>query len=203
MKPAILVAVIALLIAMANSSPQPKPTKVGVINMKKCTDDSLFVKDVEDKLKKQQEGYYDELQKMAKEVDVTRQRYEGAPKGSQLKEHEYQQLLLKTTELEAKKKFYATMLSTEWQKYEIEFYNEINKTAQVVAKEKGFDLVIRVGIVPADEKKGDADDLKLLSNKLRYENVVYYSNEIDFTADVAKRLNDDHTKKKAEKPKDK
>jgi Skp family chaperone for outer membrane proteins len=194
----LLVVAVGALLFIAHTRPEQKELKVGVVNIKECTEKCDFVKDVESKLKKDRDVYAKQIDEMDKEVQKLEDQWKGAPPESELRMSRYIDWMNAKAKREAAYKINAVKLTSEWQRSEVDFYNEILKVSELKGKELGFDMVIRVGVTPTEGKE-EGQDLKILSHRIRYETLIYYSPTIDITQKVIERLNEEYKKKKAEK----
>ncbi len=171
--------------------------KLGVVNLKTCFERENYtrIKDVDVELKAKS----DELQKksddLLNQMSILKQKLTGVDPGQQptLFQKLKRELVLKEAELKYQKE---VINKSEFLDYygdkKIEVYNAIRKAVELIAKEQGFDLVLRVETPLLEEGEQEG-----ISSKIASRVVLYNNDAVDITPVVLKRLNQEYEKEKA------
>jgi Skp family chaperone for outer membrane proteins len=168
---------------ISEKNPPPKPATVGVLNVdhiwdnyKKHLNDVAAVQrqvaDLDEEVKRDQKALF----------EITEQ-FKLQPQGSeaqlQLQLKYNQQTLALNTKVNLKRTEFARRMNEIWHDH----YQEIERVAVQIAKERKFDLVLKMNA--ADMRRDDTQSVLTVVNRI----VVYRRDELDITGDVLARLN--------------
>lgn len=182
------------------SAPQEKKSsfKLGVVNLKFCFDRTKHdrIKDVDAELQTMAEDLTQRVKELETKVSIAKQKLGDLDRNKQprLWENKRRELAVAETNLKFEKELGRARYVSFYNDKKIEVYNEVRKIVTQVAKEKEFDLVLRV----EEALLEDAEQTVVLSITQRINNrvVLYHDEGVDITSMVLKRLNEDYRKQK-------
>ena len=183
--------------AAGNAAAQDKPLKVGIVNMKHCFDDSKCdrVKELQKQLKELKEKIESELQDLNKQVQTLDSKIKGLanPDGPLFKKFRQERAEI-LGRAKVKEELGKVELQEFWRKARGQVYDEVCRIVEIVAKAKGFDLVMKddapAGDDPEQDKSQVPSDLKIV-----YRAILYYNTEkFDITKDVLQKMNEEWQK---------
>lgn len=176
--------------ASNNRSAMQQAPKVGIVNMKDCFDDKncARVKNLQKDLNDMKDKIQKELNDMQEEMNKLQSKLKDTPNGSPL----FKKFRSELSEIAARRKAREELGKVElqefWRKARGDVYDEICKAAEMVAKAKGLDLVLKDDAPGANET--DEDKQQIPSDmKIVYRAVLYYTGGLDITKDVLAEVN--------------
>lgn len=187
-------AALTIVLVSAGKSPahtnQDKTLKVGVVNMKDCFDDKNCkrVAMLQKELNDMKEKIQSELQDLKKQGDSLASKLKDATPGGPLARKFRAELAEIQAKMKAKDEVGKVELQEFWRKARGEVYDEVCKAAEVVAKSRGLDIVLKddqsAPNEPEEEKLAVPSDMKIV-----YRAVLFYSEKLDITKEVLEELN--------------
>jgi len=174
---------------------EQKPLKIGVVNLKHCFDKDRYerIQALDVELQALAAEYAKGVEATRKKIDNIRMQLEGLTpelksywdKANELKQAE--------AELEFKRKYGKQQYLGRLVGLQVEVYTEITRIVEIYAKEKGYDLILRVDEPNLDKEK----DLNSISQRISSRVILYHSATVDVTDAIVDLLNQEYLKKKA------
>jgi Skp family chaperone for outer membrane proteins len=175
---------------------EPKPFKLGVVNLKVCFERDKYdrIKDVDEELKAKAGEHTKRQADIAKKMETLEEQIKQLPRGSSLQVEKIRLFKIAETEAKLEKEFGRAQYLEFYNDKKIEVYNKVRDAVDRVGKEGKFDLILRVEAPQLDENDPESPTQRINSR------VVLFSNEsVDITESVLKVLNADYAKEKAAK----
>jgi len=177
-------------------------TRIGVVNLKECFKGERYeyVKEIDAELQKVADSISKERDGLRKQISELDQRIAGLPIDSDLRLELRMQRKVAASRLKFAEEFGRVRYLSLYTKKKTDVFNRVVAQAAVVAKDRGFDLVLR-----AEEPQLDDDDplgRESVTARIYRRPVLYYSNTIDITDEVIKNLNAAWQKEKSERKPD-
>ncbi len=170
------------------------PFRMGVVNLKTC-----FEKDKYDRIKEVDADLQRMAAEYAKKVEDIEKKHRDLSDqiGSMGRDVPLRaEKILETRRLETELKFQKEYGRSKYLDYysdrKMEIYNEIRRVIEMIGKEQGFDLVLRVEVPLLEEQ-----DPENLTQRINNRVVLYHPASVDITPSVLKRLNDEYSKQRA------
>ena len=180
---------------MQDAPKEQKPLKIGVVNLKHCFDKDRYerIQALDVELQALAAEYAKGVEKTRKKIENIRMQLEGLTpelksywdKANELKQAE--------AELEFKRKYGKQQYLGRLVGLQVEVYTEITRIVEIYAKEKGYDLILRVDEPNLDKEK----DLNSISQRISSRVILYHSATVDVTDAIVDLLNQEYLKKKA------
>ncbi|MDP6957837.1 MAG: OmpH family outer membrane protein [Planctomycetota bacterium] len=180
---------------MQDAPKEQKPLKIGVVNLKHCFDKDRYerIQALDVELQALAGEYAKGVEGTRKKIENIRMQLEGLTpelksywdKANELKQAE--------AELEFKRKYGKQQYLGRLVGLQVEVYSEITRIVEIYAKEKGYDLILRVDEPNLDKEK----DLNSISQRISSRVILYHSNTVDVTDAIVDLLNQEYLKKKA------
>jgi len=188
-------AVVALLLPARAEGRQdpPKPLRIGIFNLKDCTDPAKydFARDLRQELVGAGKTYDDDLNRIKEKAEKLKEVLRAiTDKNSSLYMDKYMQLKLAEAEFDMMKKIHNNTLVSKHAGNQNLCYLEARRVIALIAQEMKLDLVLRVEDGGADD---DSPEMVAQRNLLR--TVLYYDPALDITAKVVAKLNEEYRKK--------
>lgn len=185
-----------LFAALLLSQEAPKKEfKLGVVDLRRCFDRERYVriKEVDAELRKLYDDQIAALAEVQKRIERLRNELTGLPREMPLYWDKLGQLQLAEADLELRKKHGRQRYVNRFNELQIEVYNEIRRVVAAYARERGFDLVLRVE-EPA--LQGD-ENPQTAAAQIQSRAVLYAADGLDITGEILKILNEEHAKRRA------
>jgi Skp family chaperone for outer membrane proteins len=161
----------------------PKPAIVGVLNVDRIWDNYKKYLDEVASVQRQVAELDEEIKRESKALVEISEQFKLQPNGSeaqlQLQLKYNQQSLALNTRVNLKRQEFSRRMAELWHDH----YQEIERVAEQVAKQRKFDLILKMNA--ADMKRDDQQSVLTVVNRI----VVYRRDELDITDDVLARLN--------------
>jgi len=180
---------------MQDAPKEKKPLKIGVVNLKHCFDKDRYerIQALDVELQALAAEYAKGVEGTRKKIENIRMQLEGLTpelksywdKANELKQAE--------AELEFKRKYGKQQYLGRLVGLQVEVYTEITRIVEIYAKEKGYDLILRVDEPNLDKEK----DLNSISQRISSRVILYHSATVDVTDAIVDLLNQEYLKKKA------
>ena len=180
---------------MQDAPKEKKPLKIGVVNLKHCFDKDRYerIQALDVELQALAAEYAKGVEATRKKIENIRMQLEGLTpelksywdKANELKQAE--------AELEFKRKYGKQQYLGRLVGLQVEVYTEITRIVEIYAKEKGYDLILRVDEPNLDKEK----DLNSISQRISSRVILYHSATVDVTDAIVDLLNQEYLKKKA------
>jgi|TARA_B100001964_G_scaffold175337_1_gene193100 Skp family chaperone for outer membrane proteins len=180
---------------MQDAPKEQKPLKIGVVNLKHCFDKDRYerIQALDVELQALAAEYAKGVEATRKKIENIRMQLEGLTpelksywdKANELKQAE--------AELEFKRKYGKQQYLGRLVGLQVEVYTEITRIVEIYAKEKGYDLILRVDEPNLDKEK----DLNSISQRISSRVILYHSATVDVTDAIVDLLNQEYLKKKA------
>jgi Skp family chaperone for outer membrane proteins len=168
---------------------QDRP-KIGVIDIQRCFEKYVAVKDAEEAINSQREQAKKKLQELQKKIELLKEELKVLPKGSALALEKFQNLKKVQYEYELTRKIDESMLLEVYSQHYTRLYNEMVKEIAEMAKEDGFSLILRVDQAPMETQYQDP------TAEIKTRNVLYASSALDITDLLIRRLNEKYSRRK-------
>lgn len=172
------------------SAPQDKALKVGIVNMKECFDDKKCkpVQALQKELNDMKDRIQNELKELDRQSTVLKSKLQDAPKDGPLFKKFRKELADLQAQMKVKDELGKVELQEYWRKARGEVYDKVCAAAEVIAKAKGLDLVLKddaPGANETEEEKAQVpSDMKIV-----YRAILFYDLKFDITKDVMVELN--------------
>jgi Skp family chaperone for outer membrane proteins len=190
----------AVAAALGAAPVQDKPPKVAVVNLRNCFQQNggyERVSDLNQDVKNRIQKNKGELEAIRQEMSSIQSKMEFTPPGTRLYGENRRKLLELQGRYKALEEVFKVELQELWRKYVNELYDEICAASAVIAKERGFDLVLKEDAPSPDET--DEEKAKLASdNRIYTRALLYCGANLDITTTVIERLNAEYQKKKGQ-----
>ncbi len=191
----LLISILTLMAPGLQDAPkESKPLKIGVVNLKHCFDKDRYerIQALDTELQALAAEYSKGIRETQKKIENLQMQLEGLSpdmkayweKGNELKQAE--------AELEFKKKYGKQQYLGRLVGLQVEVYNEICRVVELYAKEKGYDLILRI-----EEPQLENDDLRSISQRITSRVILYHNATVDVTDDIVDLLNQEYLKQKA------
>jgi Skp family chaperone for outer membrane proteins len=167
--------------------------KIGVVDISNVFEKYQKRIDMDQKLKEQEKGFQDEINKKRKEIIDLDEETQLLDLGSESRSNNENMLERKNVELEGYAKFAERQLLKKYKGFFENIYEEVVQKVEEIGKQEGFDLIIKKE--ESDLKSGQISDLQF---KIGIRTVLYHSDSVDITSDVIENLNASHAKEKGE-----
>lgn len=174
--------------------------KIGVVNLKECFHKDKYdrIKEIDAELQKAFQEYTDTLVAAQKRIETLQLKLQGLTKDMQIYWQTLGDLKQAETDFEFKKKTGRMQYLLKYNELQIRVYNEIRRVVSMYAKDKGFDLILRV---EAPQLEADDESVQGAAAQIQARAVLYHAEGIDITGDVLRILNLEYAKEKAAAPK--
>ncbi len=168
--------------------------KLGVVDISDVFEKYQKRVDMDQKLKEQETGFQDEINKKRKEIIDLDEETQLLDLGSEGRGKNENLLERKNVELEGYAKFAERQLLKKYKGFFEGIYEEVVLKVEEIGKQDGFDLIIKKE--ESDLKSGQISDLQF---KIGIRTVLYHSDSVDITLDVIESLNASYSKEKENK----
>lgn len=177
---------------------EAKPLKIGVVNLKHCFDKDRYerIAALDTELQVLAAEYAKGIKKTQEKINTLRMKLEGLTPELKSYWDNANELKQAEAELEFKRKYGKQQYLGRLVGLQVDVYNEICRVVELYAKEKGFDLILRV-----EEPRLDDDDLRSISQRISSRVILYHAGTIDVTDDIVDLLNQEYLKQKAKEKK--
>ena len=160
--------------------------KVAVVSIKSVFQNSKKNVEYKNKMTEEQDQIIAQLEKLSKEIDALEADLKTRKRGTD----EYLKLMKdineKKSSLEGQKSYYQEQFKMKDQDWTEKLYTQVLAKTAIVAKAKGFDLVLE-----KDEIELPAQSATELMLIIRTHKVLYYNENLDITSDVLAALDSD------------
>lgn len=192
---------LAILLAAATSAPQDKSPRIGIVNVKDCFDDKKCerVKDLQRELNEMKDKIQTELRDMDKQLTSLKSKIVDAPKEGPLFKKFRKEIAELQGQMKVKDELGKLELQEYWRKARGDVYDDVCKAAELVAKAKGLDLVLKDDAPGANETEEDKAQIPS-DMKIVYRAVLFYDSKFDITKEVLAELNKSWQAEKAKNP---
>ena len=165
--------------------------KVGVINLKDIFDNYAKVKDFTKKLTEEGKAIEQKVELLNQQLRQLQEKLQapGLADGPTKQDLQLQFMLAKT-EQEFLVKSNTERFSRRLGDQTSDFYNEIRKKVEEVAKAEGYDLVFKID---APEIAGDTSESQV-TQRINHRPLLYAREGMDFTEKIVKQLNADYAR---------
>ncbi len=165
--------------------------KVGVINLKDIFDNYAKVKDFTKKLTEEGKAIEQKVELLNQQLRQLQEKLQapGLADGPTKQDLQLQFMLAKT-EQEFLVKSNTERFSRRLGDQTSDFYNEIRKKVEEVAKAEGYDLVFKID---APEIAGDTSESQV-TQRINHRPLLYARADMDFTEKIVKQLNADYAR---------
>jgi Skp family chaperone for outer membrane proteins len=167
--------------------------KIGIVDISSVFEKYQKRIDLDQKLKEQEKGFQDEVNKKRKEIIDLDEETQLLDLGSESRSNNENMLERKNVELEGYAKFAERQLLKKYKNFFENIYQEVVQKIEEIGKQEGFDLIIKKE--ESDLKSGKISDLQF---KIGIRTVLYHSDSVDITLDVIENLNASYSKEKGE-----
>ena len=166
---------------------QAGPLKVGVINLKDVFDNYQKVKVFTQKLAEEGKAVGQEIELLQQELRQLQEKIEGLKNVENKTKEDYElQFLQDKTKLDYLVKVNQDRFSRRLAERTSDFYNEIRKAVEDIAKAEGYDLVFKIDAPEIESDKSES----LITQRINHRPLLYARADLDFTPKVVKVLND-------------
>jgi Skp family chaperone for outer membrane proteins len=188
-------------VLLGAGSPQDKPLKIGIVNVKDCFDDKacLRVKDLQKELNDLKDKYQKELEDMKKQAQTLESQMRDLPPESELFKRKRKERAEIMGAMKVKEEIGKLEIQEFWRKSRGRIYEEMCKAAETVAKTKGLNLVLKDDAPGPNETEEEKAQIPA-DMKIVYRAVLYYDPGLDITKDVLASMNDAYTQEKNKVP---
>jgi len=160
--------------------------KVAVVSVKSVFQNSKKNVEYKNKMTAEQDIIIAQLEKLSKEIDALEADLKTRKRGTD----EYLKLMKdineKKSSLEGQKSYYQEQFKMKDQDWTEKLYTQVLAKTAIVAKAKGFDLVLE-----KDEIELPAQSATELMLIIRTHKVLYYNENLDITSDVLAAIDND------------
>ncbi len=167
--------------------------KIGVVDIGRVFEKYQKRIDLDQELKEQEKEFQDEVNKKRKEIIDLDEETQLLDLGSESRSSNENLMERKNVELEGYAKFAERQLLKKYKDFFENTYQEVVQKVEEIGAQEGFDLIIKKE--EADLKSGQISDLQF---KIGIRTVLYHSDSVDITLDVADTLNASYSKEKGE-----
>jgi Skp family chaperone for outer membrane proteins len=167
--------------------------KIGIVDISSVFEKYQKRIDLDQKLKEQEKGFQDEVNKKRKEIIDLDEETQLLDLGSESRSNNENMLERKNVELEGYAKFAERQLLKKYKNFFENIYEEVVQKVEEIGKQEGYDLIIKKE--ESDLKSGQISDLQF---KIGIRTVLYHSDSVDITLDVIENLNASYSKEKGE-----
>lgn len=168
--------------------------KIGIVDISRVFEKYQKRLDMDQKLKEQEKGFQDEINKKRKEIIDLDEETQLLDLGSESRSNNENLLERKNVELEGYAKFAERQLLKKYKNFFENIYEEVVQKVEEIGKQEGYDLIIKKE--ESDLKSGQISDLQF---KIGIRTVLYHSDSVDITLDVIENLNASYSRKKENK----
>lgn len=167
--------------------------KIGIVDISRVFEKYQKRIDLDQKLKEQEKGFQDEINKKRKEIIDLDEETQLLDLGSESRNNNENLMERKNVELEGYAKFAERQLLKKYKNFFENIYEEVVQKVEEIGKQEGYDLIIKKE--ESDLKSGQISDLQF---KIGIRTVLYHSDSVDITLDVIENLNASYSKEKGE-----
>ncbi|MCP4254916.1 MAG: OmpH family outer membrane protein [Candidatus Scalindua sp.] len=167
--------------------------KIGVVDIGRVFEKYQKRIDLDQELKEQEKEFQDEVNIKRKEIIDLDEETQLLDLGSESRSSNENLMERKNVELEGYAKFAERQLLKKYKDFFENTYQEVVQKVEEIGAQEGFDLIIKKE--EADLKSGQISDLQF---KIGIRTVLYHSDSVDITLDVADTLNASYSKEKGE-----
>ncbi|MGR3293935.1 MAG: OmpH family outer membrane protein [Candidatus Scalindua sp.] len=167
--------------------------KIGIVDISRVFEKYQKRIDLDQKLKEQEKGFQDEVNKKRKEIIDLDEETQLLDLGSESRSNNENMMERKNVELEGYAKFAERQLLKKYKNFFENIYEEVVRKVEEIGKQEGYDLIIKKE--ESDLKGGQISDLQF---KIGIRTVLYHSDSVDITLDVIDNLNASYSKEKGE-----
>lgn len=167
--------------------------KIGIVDISRVFEKYQKRIDLDQKLKEQEKGFQDEVNKKRKEIIDLDEETQLLDLGSESRSNNETMMERKNVELEGYAKFAERQLLKKYKNFFENIYEEVVLKVEEIGKQEGYDLIIKKE--ESDLKSGRISDLQF---KIGIRTVLYHSDSVDITLDVIDNLNASYSKEKGE-----
>ncbi len=192
MKNLILTLLIVVLLAVLgydrsrlNARSHPE-AKLAVVSISRILEQSKKHSNWQEKMEKQENEYYADLQKLNKEIEALKADIDTRKPGSEDHLRLMRKAMEKSGALEARKKFYENEVSMKVRLWTEKIYQEVLDLIAEIAKSKDLNIVLARDEV--DLPAPNTNELMLL---IRTNKVLFNGDELDITDEVIEKLDID------------
>ena len=158
--------------------------KIGVVDISKVFKEYLKRKDLDIRLKDLEKEYestvkdkQNSLVKLAEEIELL-------DMGSKVRKKKEELLQKKSIDLEVYTKFAEQSLLEKYKEYFEEIYIDVKNEVKKYGSDHGFDLIFK-----NEEPEIKSNEINDLQFKIGIKSVLYYSNAVDITIQIIKKIN--------------
>ena len=185
-------ALLTALLAVAFLPAEAKPVNVAGCNLSRVFNDCNWTKDKQAELEVRRSQVRKELESYKKKIEALERERPLAQKGSQ-KEKD---LLAEIDRVKAETKAKAKVESAHWERKFTDFLKEFHsralETIEVVAKQKGFDLVLQT----STKNLGGLSRAQEIQFRISTQNVLFAEKSVEITDLILEKLDDEYKKQK-------
>ena len=165
--------------------------KIGIVDISKVFEKYQKRIDLDEKLKEQEKGFQDEINKKRKEMIDLDEETQLLDLGSESRTKNEELLERKNVELEGYAKFAERQLLKKYKNFFKNTYDELIKKVEEVGKQENYDIIIKKE--DPDLESGKISDLQY---KIGITTVLYHSMSIDISNKIIEDLNSTYSKEK-------
>ena len=185
----------AVLVCVPQEKQLPAP-KIAVVSLKRCFDREAYarVKAIDARLEFLKQEQTTEETALSKELETLLNACSGIPdKSTKLYLKKYTEYKVVELRLDMAKRVNQARFLDEYNDLKADVYNEIRRAVSLVAKDEGWDLVLRVDGPQLEETGNDAS--LTLAQRIAARSVLYAVESMDISGKVIDRLNEEYKKK--------
>ncbi|MHC4605368.1 MAG: OmpH/Skp family outer membrane protein [Planctomycetota bacterium] len=180
--------------AQEPGAPGDGSLRIGVVKLRDCLKGERYawVKEIDAQLLKFAEEFKAEQAAQERKIQNIIDKLGGVKKGSSLYYSLLRDKQVEEAKLEAAQKVGQLKYANIYTKKKTEVFNEILRVTEIVGRERGFDIVLRVEEPYLDEEEALRETV---SRRMSRRAVLYHSARVDITEEVITRLNEEFRKK--------
>lgn len=164
---------------------QPKPMKIGFVNLKKIFRDYKKVKEMEQELQREMEAELAEIKVIEEEAKTLRNEIPMFRPGSKVRRQKEEELAEKLFQIKHKKDRAEYFFREKMRRGIEKIYGEIVEIVESYAKQKGYSMILRVSDADFFESRSE----EALRLEINTRDVLFWSEKDDITESIIKRMN--------------
>lgn len=160
--------------------------KIGIVSLREVFDKCEMKSEIEKTLNEEGDKKFDELKQLSESIEIDKAALEKRKQGSDDYLKMLQEMMMKQSQLDAKREFYQQELLVKDMQGKEKIYRKILEVIASVAKERGLDMVISRddNYLNAPDSSPPAQTPTDLVMTIKTHKLFYYNPDLDITSDV-------------------